>query len=87
MTKRVKDFLSTWWKVLAIAGTALLFVVRASADVIELLNTPEQIKALEAQDSVIIQMIDDMASTQKESLQRNERRLDQFGFVLCDVLD
>lgn len=87
MSDKAKEFLATWWKVAVIAVTLLLFVVRAWAEVIEVRKTPEQIKALQVQDVATTRMITDLARSQERSLVRNERRLDQFGFVLCDVLD
>ena len=87
MTKKIAQFLATWKVLLVLLVTALLFVVRASADVVEMMKAPEQIEALKVQDSLTTRMIDNLARDQERSLARNERRLDQFGFVLCDVLD
>lgn len=87
MTKKAKEFLSTWWRVIAIVGFLLLGMTRVWAEVIEVRKAPEQIKALQLRDSATADLIDDLAHNQERSLARNERRLDQFGFVLCDVLD
>jgi hypothetical protein len=87
MKPKILKMIATWWKVGAAILAALLVLARASGDVVAMLKTPEQVRALEIKVSETNEMIESLVRAEEIGSLLIEQRLDRFGYILCDVMD